>query len=80
MNSRRIMGAGLDVQVEEPPRRDDPLLRCDRIILTPHSAAATPETMTRMSTTVAQNVLDYFDGRLPESHVFNPAVLKRALA
>jgi D-3-phosphoglycerate dehydrogenase len=77
VNSRRIMGAGLDVQVDEPPKANDPLLKCDRIILTPHSATSTPETMTRMSTTVAQNVLDYFDGRLPESHVFNPAVLKR---
>jgi D-3-phosphoglycerate dehydrogenase len=77
VNSRRIMGAGLDVQVDEPPKANDPLLKCDRIILTPHSATSTPETMTRMSTTVAQNVLDYFDGRLPESHVFNPAVLER---
>jgi D-3-phosphoglycerate dehydrogenase len=77
VNSRRIMGAGLDVQVDEPPKADDPLLKCDRIILTPHSASATPETMTRMSTTVAQNVLDFFDGRLPESHVFNPEVLKK---
>jgi D-3-phosphoglycerate dehydrogenase / 2-oxoglutarate reductase len=78
VNSRRIMGAGLDVQVDEPPKPNDPLLACDRIILTPHSASATPETMARMSTTVAQNVLDYFDGRLPESHVFNPAVLNSA--
>jgi D-3-phosphoglycerate dehydrogenase len=76
VNGRRIMGAGLDVQVDEPPKVDDPLLKCDRIILTPHSASATPETMTRMSTTVAQNVLDFFDGRLPEAHVFNPEVLK----
>jgi D-3-phosphoglycerate dehydrogenase len=80
VNSRRIMGAGLDVQVDEPPKASDPLLKCDRIILTPHSASATPETMTRMSTTVAQNVLDFFDGRLPESHVFNPEVLKRRQA
>ena len=80
VNSRRIMGAGLDVQVDEPPKRDDPLLKCERIILSPHSASATPETMVRMSTTVAQNVLDYFDGRLPESHVFNPEVLKKARA
>ncbi len=80
VNSRRIMGAGLDVQVDEPPKGDDPLLKCERIILSPHSASATPETMVRMSTTVAQNVLDYFDGRLPESHVFNPEVLKQARA
>jgi D-3-phosphoglycerate dehydrogenase len=79
VNSRRIMGAGLDVQVSEPPRPDDPLLTCDRIILTPHSAAATAEGMVRMARTVAQNVLEYFDGRLPVSHVFNQEVLKTAL-
>jgi D-3-phosphoglycerate dehydrogenase / 2-oxoglutarate reductase len=77
LNSRRIMGAGLDVQVDEPPKPDDPLLACDRLILTPHSAAATSEGMVRMATTVAQNVLDFFDGRLPESHVVNPEVLKQ---
>jgi len=79
LNSRRIMGAGLDVQVDEPPKPNDPLLACDRLILTPHSATTTPETMMRMSMTVAQNVLDYFDGRLPESHVVNPEVLKATL-
>jgi D-3-phosphoglycerate dehydrogenase len=76
LNSGRIKGAALDVQVNEPPRPDDPLLACDRLILTPHSAAATPETMMRSSITVAQNVLDCFDGRVPASHVVNPAVLK----
>jgi D-3-phosphoglycerate dehydrogenase / 2-oxoglutarate reductase len=77
LNSRRIMGAGLDVQVSEPPRPGDPLLACDRLILTPHSAATTVEGMVRMATAVAQNVADFFDGRLPESHVVNPEVLKQ---
>jgi D-3-phosphoglycerate dehydrogenase len=76
LNGGRIKGAGLDVQVSEPPAPDDPLLACDRLILTPHSAAATPETMMRSSMTVAQNVLDYFDGKVPASLV-NPEVLKR---
>ena len=78
LNGRRILGAGLDVQVSEPPRPDDPLLKCDRLILTPHSAATTTEGMVRMATTVAQNVADFFDGRLPESHVVNPEVLNRS--
>ena len=76
LNGGRLKGAALDVQVSEPPAPDDPLLACDRLILTPHSAAATPETMMRSSMTVAQNVLDYFDGRVPVSHVVNPEVLK----
>jgi D-3-phosphoglycerate dehydrogenase / 2-oxoglutarate reductase len=77
LESRQIMGAGFDVQVDEPPEPDDPLLKCDRLILTPHSATATSETYIRSAKTVAQNVLDMFDGRLPESHVFNPQVLKK---
>jgi D-3-phosphoglycerate dehydrogenase len=77
LDSRQIMGAGFDVQVDEPPKPDDPLLKCERLILTPHSATSTGETMMRMSKTVAQNVLDHFDGKLPQSHVFNPEVLKK---
>jgi D-3-phosphoglycerate dehydrogenase len=77
LNGRRIKGAALDVQVKEPPAPDDRLLACDRLVLTPHSAAATPETMMRSSVTVAQNVLDCFDGRLPVSHVVNPEVLRK---
>jgi D-3-phosphoglycerate dehydrogenase len=77
LESRRIMGAALDVQVDEPPKPDDPLLKCDRLILTPHSATSTGETHVRSAKTVARNVLDFFDGRLPESHVFNREVLKK---
>jgi D-3-phosphoglycerate dehydrogenase len=77
LNSGRIKGAALDVQVEEPPQPGNPLLACDRLILTPHSAATTPETMMRSSIAVAQNVLGYFDGQVPVSHVVNPEVLKR---
>ena len=31
----------------------------------------------RSSMTVAQNVIDMFDGRLPVSHVVNPEVLSK---
>ena len=77
LDAKRIMGAALDVQVDEPPKPNDPLLKCNRLILTPHSATSTIETHVRSAKTVAQNVLDMFDGRLPEAHVFNPEVLKR---
>jgi D-3-phosphoglycerate dehydrogenase len=76
LNGGRIKGAALDVQAEEPPGFSNPLIACDRLILTPHSAATTPETMMRSSIAVAQNVLDCFDGRVPVSHVVNPEVLK----
>lgn len=78
LESGRLKGAGLDVQTTEPPPPDDPLLKSDRVILTPHSAATTAEGVVRVATTVAQNVLDYFDGRLPAAHIFNPEALNRA--
>lgn len=77
LNEGRLMGAGLDVQVEEPPPADDPLLACPRVMLTPHSAATTAEGVVRMAIAVAQNILDCFDGRLRHENVFNPAVLDR---
>jgi D-3-phosphoglycerate dehydrogenase len=75
-----IMGAGLDVQAEEPPKPNDPLLACDRLILTPHSAATTAEGVVRMAIAVAQNILDCFDGRLDRSNVFNPEIYGRRSA
>ena len=78
LDAGRIKGAGFDVQVVEPPHADDPLLKSDRIILTPHAAATTAEGVVRSATTVARNVLDHFDGRLPAAHVFNPEALARA--
>ncbi len=78
LDAGQIRGAGLDVQVVEPPAADDPLLKSDRIILTPHSAATTAEGVVRMATIVGQNVLDYFDGCLPAAHIFNPDALARA--
>jgi D-3-phosphoglycerate dehydrogenase / 2-oxoglutarate reductase len=77
LDKGQIMGAGVDVQVTEPTPVDDPLLKSDRIILSPHSAAATLEGTKRMATNAAQNILDMIDGRLPLSHVFNPAALKK---
>ena len=64
LEAERIAGAGLDVFGFEPPAAGERLLRCERAILSPHSAALTLECAARMSEAAARNILDFFDGRL----------------
>ena len=43
-----------------PP--DDPILGCDRVVLTPHVADVTPEGMEMLNEGAVENVLAYLDG------------------
>ena len=74
LQSDTIAGAGLDVFSEEPVHADNPLLKLDKVILTPHTAALTSECVIRMATEAARCVLDVFAGRKPPN-VANPQVL-----
>jgi D-3-phosphoglycerate dehydrogenase len=74
LQGNKIAGAGLDVFSQEPLPADNPLLKLDNVILTPHSAALTKECVTRMATEAAKCVLDVFAGREPP-HVANRQVL-----
>jgi D-3-phosphoglycerate dehydrogenase len=71
-----LRGAAIDVFVEEPPPRDHPLLALDNVIVTPHIAGTTADTLERMARAAAESVLDVLDGRAPQ-HVANPEVLGR---
>lgn len=51
-----IGGAVLDVLEQEPPRKGNPLLERDRVILTPHVAGLTEEAQLRTSVLVAREV------------------------
>ncbi|MBB2163804.1 hydroxyacid dehydrogenase [Gluconacetobacter sp. 1b LMG 1731] len=61
----RIGAAGLDVLPLEPPPATDPLLTCDRIVLSPHIGGATAEALFRTAMTCARQVLDVLSGREP---------------
>ena len=47
LDARRIAAAGLDVFDTEPVARDNPLLQRDDVVLTPHIAWLTRETLQR---------------------------------
>lgn len=71
LNEGRIFGAGLDVFIDEPPTIANRLTTCKTATLTPHSASMTAECAERMAMVSAQNVIDFFDGRLDPELVVN---------
>ncbi len=63
-----IAGAGLDVFAKEPPDRDNPLLRMDNVVVTPHCSAGTVDTMKRIVGHAFDNILRVERGEpLPEA-------------
>ncbi len=64
-----IAGAGLDVYEEEPIPLDDPLLKLENVVLTPHIGSATRETRRRMAEVCAENVRAVLEGRRPPNLV-----------
>src|SRR5690606_14834803 len=64
LKERIIAGAGIDPFVVEPATPDNPLFELDNILVSPHSAGVTKESMYRMGFWAAQNVADCFDGKL----------------
>jgi len=69
LNDNLIFGAGLDVFEIEPPKNDNPLLKNDKVFLSPHTAAFTEECMIRMAKETTQNIIDFFDNKLDKSKI-----------
>ena len=60
--SKRIAGAGLDVQEVEPPAEDSPLYTLDNVIITPHMGWKGLETRQRLLGIIRDNVQAFFKG------------------
>jgi glycerate dehydrogenase len=65
LESGRIAGAGLDVLSEEPPKSGNPLLELDRcnLIVTPHVAWASVQSMQALADQVMDNVEAFLAGK-----------------
>jgi len=55
--SGKAAGAALDVFESEPLSANSPLIRLKNVVLTPHLAASSTETLRRMAVTVAEEVI-----------------------
>ena len=65
----RLGGAGLDVFEPEPPDLADPLYRNERVIVTPHAAFVSEESLLELRTRVARQILARLTGETPENIV-----------
>jgi D-3-phosphoglycerate dehydrogenase len=83
LDAGRLYGYGADVFDVEPPPEDHPLVwRRDNVMLTPHSAAQTGESLVNMARGVAEDVVRVLRGERPEYPVDDAAVVlaqRRAL-
>lgn len=72
----RIGGAALDVFATQPLPADHPYFSFPHVIVTPHMAGITEESMMRMGTGAAEEAIRVLSGQLPVN-LRNPDVLER---
>ena len=72
--SGHIAGAGLDVFADEPASVDNPLLKLDNVMSSPHMAGVTVEAIEAMAVATARNILSVLDGAPNKENTINPEV------
>jgi D-3-phosphoglycerate dehydrogenase / 2-oxoglutarate reductase len=72
LHAGRLWGYGADVFTVEPPPPGHPLIGRSDVLLTPHSAAQTEESLRNMATTIAEEVLGVLGGVVPRYPVNDP--------
>ena len=75
LSSNSIAGAAIDVTDPEPIPFDDPLLSLDNLLITPHIASASRQTVRRMGQMSADNIIAALNGE-PMPSCVNPEALK----
>ena len=63
LETGRLFGAGIDVFSPEPVPTGDPILSCERVVLTPHAADQTPEAVVATNEAAVENIIAYLEGR-----------------
>ncbi len=69
LQEKGIAGAGLDVFEKEPPDPDNPLLKMDNVVVTPHDASYSNAAFKRPMVTVLQETVRVLSGRWPKNVV-----------
>ncbi|MEM3641689.1 MAG: NAD(P)-dependent oxidoreductase, partial [Candidatus Bathyarchaeia archaeon] len=76
LEQRWIAGAALDVLEKEPPDANNPILKLDNVIITPHIAWNTIEADEKLRRVIREQVISIVKGEIPKNLV-NTEVLQR---
>lgn len=74
LRDKVIAGAGLDVMEQPDPPTDHPMFALDNVLITPHVAFLSQQSVHELEVRTAQATVDVLQGRMPEFLV-NPQVL-----
>ncbi len=75
LTAGRLAGAGIDVFMKEPPEADDPLLKLDNVILSPHALSWTDQCFAGIGSSAINSTLSVMHGRSP-SVLVDPKVVE----
>jgi phosphoglycerate dehydrogenase-like enzyme len=76
LRDHKIRGAALDVYEKEPVPADEPILKLDNVVLTPHTLCWTDECFRKMGESAVSAVLTVLKGEIPP-YVVNREVLEK---
>jgi D-3-phosphoglycerate dehydrogenase len=78
LKNGKIAGAGLDVFAKEPTDPKNPLFTLENVIVAPHVAAITEDTLTRLGVVTANNIIGWLQRHECDTDsVANPQVLEK---
>ncbi|HMD90947.1 MAG TPA: phosphoglycerate dehydrogenase [Anaerolineaceae bacterium] len=76
LKEKKIAGAAIDVFSKEPPARDNPLFELENIILTPHIAGYSSDTLLASGMMVAESIVATLKGEIPP-YVVNKELISK---
>ncbi|HLC17432.1 MAG TPA: phosphoglycerate dehydrogenase [Thermodesulfobacteriota bacterium] len=80
IKSGLVAGAALDVFEKEPPEPDNPLLKMEEVVMTPHLGASTTEAQENVAVAIAEQVSDFLTSGTIRNAVNVPSIPAELLA